>query len=237
MRGIVHQPQAQQLCGGGRSVRDTYPEVLRRAQILFRGLFAAPQPISIVNPFQFFTPAMVILELKSRLHSSTFRVRKKRRPPLSAHELFTEANACWDPGLAKFFSVAHCGCCFPCKIRRLTALIVGFEKEDNYSAYAIDPLKTRASAREKKKLQSRPFFWQRYLAFHEDGYPQFKRYIQTFLKKDNEILQDLTIGPAIDELARLKLNLSGDETVATNMKKEMIAVHRQFATEAKRYLH
>jgi hypothetical protein len=206
-----------QLCGPGKPVRDTHPEFLKAAQSFFQKLFPASQNFKIINQFQYLTPSDVLKQLSNQF-SGTDSVRK----------LYEAINDCSEKEIAKKFGKAHCGCCFACKLRRLAALGVNFEKPEDHSAYATDPLVNHNLSSFKASLGSHHI--KRVEDYHENGLPVFKSYIQSFHANDADILKQIFIGREIERLATETLNKS--YLTVKDIQTKIIALHRQFADEA-----
>jgi hypothetical protein len=206
-----------QLCGSGHAVRDTHPVFLNSAQQFFQKLFADPNNFNIINQFQYLTPSAILRQLKSSF--------KKQ-----ACELYENINGCSERGLAKIFDKSHCGCCFFCKVRRLAALSVKFEKSDDHSAYATNPLVSQVSPYFKNRLGPDSYYTERVKSYHENGLPAFKSYIENFKQPDAEILKLIEIGKQIKDMASETLHFGGERTTQ-DMQTEIISLHRRFAEE------
>jgi hypothetical protein len=210
-----------QLCGSGHAVRDTHPVFLNYAQQFFQKLFSvAPDDVKIINQFQYLTPSAILRELKRSF------TRKEQ-----AYEFYGKINGCTERNLAKIFNKSHCGCCFSCKVRRLAALSVEFEKRDDHSAYATNPLVSRVKPAFKNKLGPDSYYTERVKSYHENGLPGFKSYIENFMQPDAEIMKLIEIGRQIRDLASESLHFGG-ERQTTSMQTEIIDLHRRFAQEA-----
>lgn len=215
----------RQICGPGFAVRDTYPIFLRDVLDLFTGLNVA-EKLAITNPFQFSTPNDVLGILLHLL-------------PDCAQELFSCTDNCLEHKMAKELrkwnsqAIPHCGCCFPCKIRRLAALKMQLETEQDYGAYSINPMGKKVSSRSTKKLGSH--LRDRLQQFHIKGLQEFRTYLEIFKGDPQIILQVPEIGEQIRKMSTVKLDFTRNRKDADDVRNGIIEVHHRFAEEALGY--
>jgi hypothetical protein len=107
---------------------------------------------------------------------------------------------------------------------------VKFEKSDDHSAYATNPLVSQVSPYFKNRLGPDSYYTERVKSYHENGLPAFKSYIENFKQPDAEILKLIEIGKQIKDMASETLHFGGERTTQ-DMQTEIISLHRRFAEE------
>jgi hypothetical protein len=215
----------RQICGPGFAVRDTYPIFLRQMLDLFTALKVA-EGLEVTNPFQFSTPSEVLKILIQLL-------------PQGARDLFRYTDSCLEHEMAKGLrrwnprSLPHCGCCFPCKIRRLAALVMDFEQRHNYKAYSVDPMSVDVSSRSTNKLGRS--LNARLQQFHVNGLSNLKDYLNIFTNTATQIMQFPEIGEHIRSLSAEALDFTPTKRDSDAVRNSIIKLHQQFASEALKY--
>jgi hypothetical protein len=219
-----------QICGPGYAVRDTRPDFLWQALEFFKNLDANFIGIGIQNLFQFST-ATDILDLSKHWNA------KDRQT------LLTKTDSCLEKELAKALrpnwngAVPHCGCCFPCKLRRLAALAAGLESESDYSAYAINPLDDlKPNVLQNLSKIHAP----RVREYHIKGLKDFRNYLSNF--------QTGSVTIADPYIQREIYNLSWDKFILdiappnvgpptpSHIFQRIIDVHARFNNQVKAFL-
>jgi hypothetical protein len=221
--------QPRQLCGPGFAVRDTRPDFLSQTYEIFKRLTVADRELEILHPFQFST-AVQMLQMPKTL-------TKKQRQSLLA-----KTDSCLEKDLAIKLrprwkdSAPHCGCCFPCKMRRLAALAAGLETPQDYSAYAINPLRRYDVRKLGKNLAKRVE------EYHNKGLSALKNYLQGFKGRSVSNPINPMTKITIASLASPKLlfgptpGAPGTTNPEVVIAKWIIDIHEQFGKEVLRFI-
>jgi hypothetical protein len=219
--------QPDQICGPGKAVRDTRPDILRQTLNVFERLkITIKEQLQVHNPFQFLTAGQV-LQLPDKLTLNQRKDLLARTDNCLEKDLARALRANWDD------AVPHCGCCFPCKMRRLAALVAGLETKTKFGAYAINPLRPRAVG----GLNLSENHAKRFEDYHNKGVPAFKSYLRQF--KGTSVSNPIT-WRTITELSSEKLFLGGTPpgvTTATitavDIQRWITDAHQRFSKEVR----
>jgi hypothetical protein len=222
----------RQICGGsGFAIRDTRPDFLWQTLNVLEQL-GIVKDLKIRNPFQFSTAAEVL----SCLSGKNQHIRRAL--------LLQKTDSCLEKDLAKALrqnwkgAVPHCGCCFPCKLRRLAALAAGLETTGEYDAYAIDPLNPDIPSAKLEGLGGNLRL--RADAYH-GGLPDFKSYLDFFQAGPAAILDPL-IRPEIQRLSSEKFFLDSSapgapdpQPTAAHIFQWIVGVHARFRDQVQEF--
>ncbi|HEX7185525.1 MAG TPA: hypothetical protein VF756_27120 [Thermoanaerobaculia bacterium] len=223
----------RQICGPGYAVRDTHPQFLWQTLHVFEKLKVV-KDLKINNPFQFYTATQILACLSGK--------NPKARQAL----LLQKTDSCLEKDLAKALSpnwkgtVPHCGCCFPCKLRRLAALAADLETRNAHRAYAIDPLNDQIPSAVLQGLGTN--LKRRVEAYHIKGLSDFKDHLENFQKGPSDI-RDPFIPEEIRNMSSTKLLLVASppgppkaEVTVADMFQSIFDAHARFYREVQTFL-
>jgi hypothetical protein len=153
--------------------------------------------------------------------------------------LLAQTDNCLEKELAKALrknwkdAPPHCGCCFPCKMRRLAALGAHLEDPDDFRAYAINPLRKHDVGKLGRNLG------ERVKKYHNEGLPLLKSYLRDF--KDGKVKNPFTRQLLVPlKSTKLVFGTPPPDAPGTlsedDVERGIIEVHENFGRQVLKYL-
>lgn len=224
--------QTRQICGPGFFVHDTRPDFLHRSRDVFRNLRILQKQVDVENPYQFSTAVEVLGGLRGPVQGQVLA------------SLLQETDSCLEKPLAKKLTtkswdgrVPHCGCCFPCKMRRLAALGSGLESSEDLAAYAIDPLNPQISGTKLARIG--PNLQRRVEVYHGKGLLMLKHYLGLFDRQplDPNLQEEVNYLKAPQFIMTAAAPFVPNTSTAPQQHADLIVeVHKRFWNQIRKYL-